>query len=347
MIEFDDTQCYNVQKEVKFMNRRWFKGDTHLHTTNSDGMLHQYELIERCKKAGFDWAIITDHNFNTVEKSYSSDGLTVIQGQELTGNNGHVNVWGAEIPFEPPYNLENLEEYKAITDAAKMRGATVSVNHPFCSNCPYRMDLDGIGMDCVEVWNTIQHSDNNKALAWWVSKLDSGERIDAVGGSDFHRDYGVRIFGMPTTVTHAKSNSPDDILQALREGRSVVTNTPDSSMIYLTAEDAELGDTIALGCGITGKITATKLHAGFVLKVFNNGKIIYQHKATSFEKSHTAHFGIREKGYIRAEIDYKLSAPAKKILGFAEKTFLTAQGAPTPETADELFWAFTNPIWIE
>ena len=28
------------------MDRRWFKGDTHLHTTNSDGSLHQYELID-------------------------------------------------------------------------------------------------------------------------------------------------------------------------------------------------------------------------------------------------------------------------------------------------------------
>lgn len=55
------------------MQRHWFKGDTHLHTLNSDGHLHQYELIERCKKLGLDYIIITDHNYDTVEKSYSSD----------------------------------------------------------------------------------------------------------------------------------------------------------------------------------------------------------------------------------------------------------------------------------
>ncbi|MBQ9516997.1 MAG: CehA/McbA family metallohydrolase [Eubacterium sp.] len=330
------------------MTRRWFKGDTHLHTTNSDGVLHQYELIERCKKAGLDWAIITDHNYNTVEKSYSSDGLTVIQGQEITGYNGHVNVWGAKVPFEMPYDLESLESYKKMTDAAKALGATVSVNHPFCSNCPYRMELDGIEMDCVEVWNTIQHSDNNKALKWWVGKLDKGEKIGAVGGSDFHRDYGpAKIFGMPTTITHAKSNSPEDILAALREGRSVVTNTPNASMLYLTVEGAELGDSIELIDGLTGKITATKLHRGFTLRVYNNDKLIYHHRAAAYEKAHTAHFGIREKGYVRAEIDYKLALPVKKLLGFAEKNFLTSRGAPVPETADELFWAITNPIWIE
>lgn len=50
------------------MQRHWFKGDTHLHTLNSDGHLHQYELIERCKKLGLDYIIITDHNYDTVEK---------------------------------------------------------------------------------------------------------------------------------------------------------------------------------------------------------------------------------------------------------------------------------------
>lgn len=210
------------------------------------------------------------------------------------------------------------------------------------------MDLDGFPMDCVEVWNTIQHSDNNKALAWWVKKLDEGKHIGAVGGSDYHKDYvKLRMLASPTTITYAKSNSPEDILEALTEGRSVVTNSPESSMIYLTVDDAQLGDSVKLGDGITGKVTATKLHAGFILRVYNNGRIVHQHKASAYEKEYTAHFGIKEKGYIRAEIDYKLSPPAKRLLGFAEKNFLTSLGATPPETADELFWAFTNPIWIE
>lgn len=329
------------------MVRRWFKGDTHMHTTNSDGVLHQYELIEYCKKRGLDFIMITDHNFNTVEKSYSSDGLTVIQGQEITGYNGHVNVWGKKVPAEPPYTLDTLDDYRKLTDAASELGAVISVNHPFCSNCPFRLDLDSFPTDCVEVWNTIQHSDNVKNLKWWVRKLDEGKRIAAVGGSDFHRDYGpTKLLASPTTVVHAKSNSADDILQAIKEGRSVVTNAPESSMIYLEAEGAGLGDSIPLGSGLTGTITATKLHSGFTLKVFNNDKIIYQHKALAFEKSHTAHFGIKEKGYIRAEIDYKLSPAAKYLIGAAEKRFLTARGVTPPETADELFQAFTNPVWI-
>ncbi len=329
------------------MERRWFKGDTHLHTTNSDGHLHQYELIERCKKSGLDWIIITDHNFNTVEKSYSSDGLTVIQGQELTGKLGHINVWGEKIPFEPPYTLDSFEDYTAITEKAKENGAVISVNHPFCSNCPFRLDIDAYPLDCVEVWNTIQHSDNTRNMQWWVKKLLEGKRLPAVGGSDFHRDYAKMDFlAMPTTITHAKSNSKEDILEAITQGRSVVTNKPNASMIYLKVDDAELGDTISLGDGLTGECTATKLKPGFTLRIFNNDKIIYSHTAKFFEKEHRAIFGIKEKGFIRAEIDYTLKGAFLKSFAALEHKIFSGFNRDMPETASELFWAFTNPIWI-
>ena len=330
------------------MQRRWFKGDTHLHTTNSDGHLHQYELIDRCKKLGLDWIMITDHNFNTVESSYSSDGLTVIQGQELTGYNGHINVWGEKIPFEPPYKLDTIEDYKTITEKARECGAIVSVNHPFCSNCPFRLDIDEYPMDCVEVWNTIQHSDNTRNLKWWVGKLLEGKRIAAVGGSDFHRNYaGMDMLAMPTTITYAKSNSKEDILEALKEGRSVVTNRPDSSMIYLSVEGAQLGDSVELKDGLTGECVATKLKPGFALRIFNNDKIIYSHTASFFENEHKAVFGVKEKGFIRAEIDYTLKGVFLKAFAALEHKIFSGFNRGMPETADELFRAFTNPIWIE
>lgn len=327
------------------MKRQWYKGDTHLHTTGSwDGHLHQYELIERCKGLGLDWMIITDHNNNTLSQSYSSDGLTVIQGQEVTGDNGHVNIWGAKVAYDPPYDLSDIDAYKKIMDASRKNGATICVNHPFCTNCGFRMDMDDFPMDCVEVWNTIQHSDNIKNMNWWVKKLSQGIKIGAVGGSDFHRNVaGIDMLAMPTTITHSKSNSPEDILEALREGRSVVTNRPNTSMIYLSVDEAELGDTIRLeGSFLVGRCKATKLLPGHTLKVFNNDKIIYQHTALLPEKEHNAVFEIRDKGYVRAEIDYKFSPAVKKLYTAVEKKFLKGS-----DNVPDFFWAFTNPIWIE
>ena len=39
-------------------------------------------------------------------------------------------------------------------------------------------------------------------------------------------------------------------------------------------------------------------------------------------------------------------AQMRDAFAIAEKKFLTSLNANPPKTADELFWAFTNPIWI-
>ncbi len=58
---------------------------------------------------------------------------------------------------------------------------------------------------------------------------------------------------------------------------------------------------------------------------------------------HEAAFEIREKGYVRAEIEYKFTPALKKVYTFAEKQFLNACGDNVPP----FIWAFTNPIWID
>ena len=330
------------------MEGKWYRGDTHMHTTNSDGKLRLYQLIDRCKAAGLDWIIVTDHNKNTIPQSYSSDGLTVIQGQEITVRNGHVNIWGAKVPAEPPYAIPDAEAYAAIMARCSAAGATVCLNHPFCSQCGFRVPIDDLPADCLEVWNTIQHSDNVRNMDWWVAQLKKGRRIAAVGGSDFHSDVaGLDMIAMPTTITFAKENTPEAILAALRDGRSVITNKPGTSMIELTVGEAMLGDTVPFSDGLTGRCSVTKLLPGFELKVFNNDRIVYSHKAKRYEKTHEAVFPVPERGFLRAQIDFRLGAGLKRLVGYAEHKYLAPRCEHPLPPADALFWAFTNPIWIE
>lgn len=237
----------------------WLKGDTHLHTCNSDGKLTPGQLVEACQQAGLDYAIITDHNYNTVKASYTDKNLLVMQGQEITDDLGHINVWGKKVPQDPPYILKTVEDYDAVLAPCREAGATISVNHPFCSMCGFHMDLEHFHFDCVEVWNTIQHSDNIKNMNWWHNQLLQGNHIAAVGGSDFHKDIGpLKLLANPTTIVHTTAKTEEAVLQALREGRSVVTNKPGTSMIYLTVGDANVGDTVSYVPGLTGKVAVTK-----------------------------------------------------------------------------------------
>ena len=328
---------------------KWYKGDTHMHTTNSDGVHKLYELLDHCKKLGLDWVIVTDHNYDTIrDGSYFSDGLTVIRGQEVTGRAGHVNVWGEKVPCDPPYQIDTTEQYAVLIRACREAGAVTSVNHPFCSQCGVRVDLNGLPVDCVEVWNAIQHSDNIENKRWWLEQLLSGRRLPAVGGSDFHRSYGpVDMLAMPTTVVYAESTRPADILKALREGRSVVTNRTNTSMLYLNVGDAGVGDSVPFTEGLTGKCTVTSLRRGHTLRIYNNARLVFEYRATGAKKEYTAAFRVREPGFLRAEIDYRYDPLTRRLVAKGEAALVKPHVHPLTPTPEETFWAFTNPIWID
>lgn len=329
--------------------KQWYKGDTHLHTTNSDGKMTPEVLISECKKIGLEYIMITDHNYNTVDESHFDGDLLIIQGQELTNEPGHVNVWGAKVPHEPPHKLDNYEDYASLISQCKDAGATVSMNHPFCSNCPFLLEMEAFPFDSVEVWNTLQHADNIKNRDWWVKQLLKGKHLAAVGGSDHHQYYGpISLLATPTTYVLAEEKTADSILKAIREGRSVVTNSPKSSMIYLTVGDKQIGDTISLKDNSTASIKVTKLKKNHSIVIYNNEKIIYRHTAKKYQEIFEATAEIKEAGFIRAEIQYNLNPLFDKLMILGEKAFMGKRGKKTEnKKMPTLFWAFTNPIWVE
>src|SRR5918994_4225184 len=54
---------------------RWFKGNTHTHTVNSDGDSTPDEVVRWYREHGYNFLVLTDHNYLT-----SVDGLNAIHG---------------------------------------------------------------------------------------------------------------------------------------------------------------------------------------------------------------------------------------------------------------------------
>lgn len=324
--------------------RKWLKGDTHLHTTNSDGNLTTAQLIKNLKKKGLNWAIITDHNFNAADAPYFDGDLLIIQGEEVTANPGHVNIWGKKMPYPPPYVMDGIDDYIKIINDAKTAGATISVNHPFCKKCGWYMPLEGFPMDCVEVWNAPMHIDDMTNIRWWHNELLKGRRIGAVGGSDYHKDYRVTdLVAMPTTICFAKSNTQEDILEALRNGNSIITQGPDKTMLYLTCGDAFVGETIKWNKDITVNVKAEKMKRGHRLVVYNNDTVLYDYKNNKFG-SHTVNLEVKEKGFVRVEVLYEFKSFSKLVYKFIiSKMMPSDKGLPIPPYA----YCLTNPIFFE
>lgn len=324
--------------------RQWFKGDTHLHTTNSDGNLSPPELIKLCKKNGLNWAIITDHNFPAADAPYYDGDLLVIQGEEVTGKPGHFNAYGVKMPLSAPYKLGSFEDYIKIIRRAKDAGAVISVNHPFCKRCGWHLPLEGVPMDCMEVWNAPMHIDNMTNIRWWHNQLLQGGRISAIGGSDYHKDYSVtNLLAVPTTVCYAKSNTQEDILDALVKGNSFITQGAGKTMLYLTCGDAFIGETVKWHKGIRAHVKAEKVKRGHRLVVYNNDTILFDQKA---KKTGTmnAEIEVAEKGFVRVEVLYEYKNISKMIYKQVVKKMMPKDvGIPIPPLA----YCLTNPIFFE
>ena len=69
---------------------RWFRGNLHMHTTDSDGRLDPVSAREEYRKAGYDFIAVTDH-WHMSENVPSKDGsMLEISGVEYdTGDMVH------------------------------------------------------------------------------------------------------------------------------------------------------------------------------------------------------------------------------------------------------------------
>ncbi len=323
--------------------RSWLKGDTHLHTTDSDGVLSTEELIKGLKKKGLDWAIITDHNYPAADAPYFDEDLLIIQGEEVTAGLGHFNVWGIKMPLQAPYKADTPEEFEKLFKTAKEAGGTVSVNHPFCKNCTWHPPLDGFDMDCIEVWNAPMHIDNLANRTWWHKQLLKGRKIAAVGGSDYHRDFYVTDFlAMPTTFVYAKSNTQEDVLEALRGGHSFITQGPNKTRLTLSVGESFMGQSVQWYQGIKVRVQARGIKRGHRLKVFNNDTLIYDEKAK--KRNLDFELQVPQKGFVRAEITYEYNIFSRQIY---KLVLLYAMPKDIGLKLPPFIYAMTNPIYFE
>lgn len=337
------TATYEIR--FRFKERRWLCGDNHLHTVHSDGKCTPQQLVEKGKKKGLDYIIITDHNnFIATEERYNDPDLLVIKGVELTSFQGHMNFWGLKEPFDTPYCVNNFDDFLAVHKQALENGAVISMNHPECKLCGWHLPREGYHYDCAEIWNGPQRIDNMNAVKWWHSELLKGKKLSAVGGSDYHKDYYITdLFARPVTFVCAESCTEKDILKALKDGHAFVTATPNGAKLFLTSGDAIQGDAVKFSENKTVKIEALNMRRGDTLLVYNNDEIIYKYEAGK-KGNHTAEIAVKEKGFVRAEIITQYKNVKAAIYKFAVGFALPAdKKLPIPPFAR----CVSNPIYFE
>jgi hypothetical protein len=224
-------------------NPRWFSGDLHLHTLNSDGDWTVSQMVQASRDAGLAFIVITDHNTYShhaeIDRLRSNRAdLLIMRGEEITTYGGHANAWGlpANALLDFRVSPGDQEAMSRIAAEAHRRGALISINHPFalCPGCNWSYSRSAVGFDAIEVWNGAWDNQDEQALELWDKLLQQGRRITAVASSDSHRQ--ANPVGQAATHVAIDGDLTEEaVLKSIRAGRAYLTRAANGPTISFSA----------------------------------------------------------------------------------------------------------------
>jgi hypothetical protein len=118
---------------------RWFKGNLHTHTINSDGDSAPDDVARWYKERRYNFLALTDHNYFTDPQGLNAifaarDRFLLITGEEVTSRFEskpiHVNAFRLRETIEPLFGKSLVETVQANVDTIRGHGALPSLNHP-------------------------------------------------------------------------------------------------------------------------------------------------------------------------------------------------------------------------
>lgn len=118
---------------------RWYKGNTHTHTLNSDGDSIPDEVVRWYREHGYNFLVLTDHNFLTSTEALQAlhgadERFLVIRGEEVTDRFGdrslHVNGLDLDELVTPQGGASVTDVLQRNVDAIRRSGGVPHINHP-------------------------------------------------------------------------------------------------------------------------------------------------------------------------------------------------------------------------
>jgi len=225
-----------IERQLPFRTPgRFWRGNLHMHSTQSDGAHPVAEACAAYAREGYDFVAMTDHFLPryghpvTDTREQASAGFVTLAGAELhQGHLGNGELWhivavGLPWDFAPPAEGESAE---TICARAAEAGAFLAFAHPgWFALTPE--DVRSLPMvHAVEVYNHGTEIGQMRGDGWYLADmaLNEGRRLTAIATDDMHR-LGVG-FGGGWTMVKAADLTPEALLAALHAGQFYATQGP-------------------------------------------------------------------------------------------------------------------------
>ena len=222
---------------------RFYKGNLHTHSTNSDGNLSPREVCKKYKDEGYDFLCISDHfvgKFNypiTDTFQFRDKKFTTLLGAEVhsglmeNGQLWHLLAVGLPRDFEPsnspnfsPNN--NQENANELAKRCFDSGAFISIVHPQWSGLTVS---DAKTITCahsVEIYNhgCAVDSDRGDGAHLLDLMLSQGIKLSLIATDDAH--FRSNDFFGGWVEVKSEKNNPEELLSSLKEGNFYSSQGP-------------------------------------------------------------------------------------------------------------------------
>ena len=193
-------------------------------------------------------------------------------GTELTTPGGHANITGHRPGKFWDFRTDPGDGYlPKVIQEAQHQGAIFVMNHPFadCTSCKWIFpEKEWATANGIEVWNNAWDAADQLAVDWWQNLLSQGYHLNAYGGTDYHRSPDQLV---PATWVFSSSLATKTIMNGLRQGHTVISNSPKSMQLDVTVDGKRPSDTISGG---SVKVVIKALPSGANLYVYHQGGLI-------------------------------------------------------------------------
>lgn len=147
----------------------------------------------------------------------------------------------------------------------------------------------------------------------------------------------------PVTYVYAKSNTPEDILDAIVKGHTTICFDVGTTFIDITCGDAVLGDTVKLEENTQVTINVKKLRKKHKLIVFDKDGEFFSYTAKKTE-DYSVTFPVKKDGFLCAHVVFEPGFLYSKIHGIAIASRIPEQkGMDLPP----LIFAQSGAIYFE
>ena len=285
---------------------RWYKGNTHTHTLNSDGDSTPDDVVRWYREHGYQFLVLTDHNFLT-----SVDGLNalhgadeqflVIKGEEVTDRFGekslHLNGLDVDAVVQPRGGTSVVDVLQRNVDAIRGASGIPHINHPSFRWSITAQELQQVRNNrLLEIFNG--HPEVNNVGGGGVPGLE--EAWDAILTS------GTLLYGIAVDDAHTFKAPGNPDVAGPGRGWVVVRAPRLEARALLTA--LEQGDFYAsTGVELTEyHATTRQIHVSINATAFSKYRIQFVGKGGRVLREvtePTATYDIRgDEGYVRARV---------------------------------------------